>query len=65
MKNIVKNLFDFQKFKANKHLADLIAETESRYAKELSEDDLEIINAAGDINAVIRSSKKTEGKKDD
>lgn len=65
MKNIVKNLFDFQKFKANEHLAGLIAETESRYAKELSEDDLEIINAAGDITAVIRSSKKTEGKKDD
>lgn len=64
MKNIVKNLFDFQKFKTNEHLAGLIAETESRYAKELSEDDLEIINAAGDINA-IRSSKKTEGKKDD
>ncbi len=65
MKNIVKNLFDFQKFKANKHLAALIAETESRYTKELSEDDIELINAAGDINAVIRSSQKTEGKKDD
>lgn len=65
MKNTVKNLFDFQKFKANKHLADLIAGTESRYTRELSDDELESINAAGDINAVIRSSQKTEGKKDD
>ena len=63
MKNIVNNLFDFQKFKANKHLADLISETESKYMTELSDDDLENVNAAGDINAVVRPSKKMGGDK--
>ena len=65
MKNIVKNLFDFQKFTANKNLAQLIEKTELKYKRELSDDDLAFVNAAGDANAVMRSSRKTEGINDD
>lgn len=65
MKDIVKKLFDFQKFEENKRLAELIAETESMYMRELSDDELENIAAAGDIDTVMRSSKRTEGSRDD
>ncbi len=52
----LKNLFDFQKFNENPLLAELIADTEKRYSastastkvvEELSEDSLDMINAAG------------------
>lgn len=65
MKNIVKSLFDFQKFAANKNLAQMIEKTQLKYSKELSDDDLLFVNAAGDANAVMRASRKTEGKKND
>lgn len=45
----LEKLFDFQKFENNSRLAKLISETESRYAKALSDDDLDMVNAAGDI----------------
>ena len=59
MRNIVKDLFDFQRFTANKHLSALITETESKYSRELSDDDLAFVNAAGDMSAAFHSSKKT------
>lgn len=65
MKNTIKNLFDFQKFTTNKNLAQLIEKTELKYKRELSDDDLAFVNAAGDANAVMRSSRKTEGINDD
>ena len=46
MKDLEK-LFDYQKFENNSRLAKLISETEARYAKALSDDDLEFVNAAG------------------
>lgn len=61
-KNAVKNLFDFQKFNVNQHLADMIEKTESKYTKTLSDDDLAHISAAGNLNTSIRFPKKTEGK---
>ncbi|MBR2719361.1 MAG: hypothetical protein IKB78_08725 [Clostridia bacterium] len=40
--------FDFQKFQQNPKLAGIVRETEGRYAKAaLSDDDLELISAAG------------------
>ena len=45
----LEKLFDFQKFENNSRLAKLISETESRYAKVLSDDELDMVNAAGDI----------------
>ena len=41
--------FDFQKFQQNPKLAGIVCETEGRYAKAaLSDDDLELVSAAGD-----------------
>ena len=45
----LKKLFDFQRFEKNERLENLIRETESRYAAELSDDDLSLVNAAGEI----------------
>ena len=45
----LKKLFDFQRFEKNERLEKLIRETESRYAAELSDDDLSLVNAAGEI----------------
>lgn len=42
-------LFDYQRFERNKKLQALIDETETRYAYALSDDDLEWVNAAGEI----------------
>ena len=41
--------FDFQKFQQNPKLAGIVRETEGRYAKAaLSDDDLELVSAAGE-----------------
>ena len=48
MEKKLKNIFDFQRFEKNERLEKLIRETESRYAAELSDDDLSLVNAAGD-----------------
>lgn len=49
MKDMLKKQFDYQRFEKNEKLEKLIQETESRYAKELSDDDLFLVNAAGEI----------------
>ena len=49
MEEKLKKLFDFQRFENNGKLAELIRETEERYPSELSDDDLGLIAAAGDI----------------
>ena len=47
----LEKLFDFQKFENNSRLAKLISETESRYTKALSDDELDMVNAAGDFQS--------------
>lgn len=49
MENRLNKLFEFQKFENNSRLAKLIQETESRYGSALSDDDLDIVSAAGEI----------------
>ena len=49
MENKLKKLFDYQRFEQNERLEKLIWETEGRYTKELSDDDLTLVNAAGEI----------------
>lgn len=51
MENKLKKLFDFQRFEQNEKLGKLIQETESLYANELSDDDLFLVNAAGEITS--------------
>ena len=40
--------FDRQRFQQNERLSDIIGEVESRYAQALSDDDLEMVSAAGE-----------------
>ena len=47
MENKIKNMFEYQRFSRNSKLADLIADTESRFNAALSDDDLELVSAAG------------------
>ncbi len=42
-------MFDYQRFENNSRLAKMIASTESRYAKALSDDELTMVSAAGTI----------------
>lgn len=51
MENKLRKLFEYQRFENNSRLEKLISETESRYAAALSDDDLFMVNAAGDIPA--------------
>ena len=44
----LKKLFDLQKFAKNEKLEKLVQEAESRYAAELSDEDLSFVNAAGE-----------------
>ena len=50
MEKKLKKLFDYQRFEKNERLEKIIKETESRYEGELSDDDLSLVNAAGEIN---------------
>ena len=57
MEKKLKKLFDYQRFEQNAKLEKLILETENRYAKELSEEDLSLVSAAGDMIASNESEK--------
>ena len=45
----LKELFDYQKFEKNIGSERFIQDAENRYAKELSDEDLNLVNAAGEI----------------
>lgn len=61
MENKLKKMFEYQRFENNPRLAKLISETESRYGAEISDDDLFMVNAAGDIDI---TDKKDENGAD-
>ena len=42
-------LFEFQKFSENLRLAEMMDEPEKRYGKTLSDEELEQVNAAGEL----------------
>lgn len=48
MENKLRAMFDYQRFEPSSRLARLIQETESRYAQEISDDDLSFVAAAGE-----------------
>lgn len=64
MERKLSSLFDYQRFVGNKRLAALIADTESRYSAELSDDDLELVNAAGEISALPRKPEGNSHEQD-
>ena len=45
--------FDRQRFQQNVRLAGIIGDVESRYARALSDDDLEMVSAAGTAEPVM------------
>ena len=45
--------FDRQRFQQNARLASIIGDVESRYARALSDDDLEMVSAAGAADPVM------------
>lgn len=49
MEKKLKSLFEFQRFAGNDRIAKMIEETNNRYAAELSDDDIALVNAAGDL----------------
>lgn len=57
MENKLKRLFDYQAFEKNPKLEKLIRETESHYAEELSDEDLAMATAAGEITGEDIGSK--------
>lgn len=68
MEKKLNAMFDYQKFEKNSSLAKLIAETENRYAAELSDDDLGFVNAAGEFEiagGTIGENKLPGGEKSD
>ena len=64
MEKAFKRLFDYQRFADNKRIADMIADTESRYnAVPLSDDMLELVSAAGEAD--IQGRLKKDGGTND
>lgn len=61
--NDLNELFALQHFFENPHLKRLIEETESRYGCELSDDMLDLVNAAGD--PYMAKIRKKDGGRDD
>lgn len=51
MEKLLRTLLDYQRFCPNRDLAVLIQQTESRYPAALSDEDISLINAAGDPNS--------------
>ena len=51
-------LFGYQHFAQNKRLAKLIEETESRQVCRLSDADLELVNAAGELEKTPRDKEE-------
>lgn len=49
MENILKKLFDYQKFEKNENLEKIIKDSKDKYSTKLSDDTLYYVNAAGDI----------------
>lgn len=63
MEKMLSRLFDFQRFQNNERIKNMIADTESLYNGAISDDMLEFVNAAGEIDTA-RHTKK-DGDADD
>lgn len=61
---VLKRLFDFQKFSRNSRLEALIRDTDSRQATALSESELSFVNAAG-VPEMMGLQSRKELEKDD
>lgn len=64
MNDRLRELFDYQRFAGNKRLAALIERAEDVRAESLFDDDLEYVNAAGDI-AAARIAQEEKDRNED
>ena len=53
MEKKLHRLFDFQKFQGNEKLSAMIGDVETCYGRALSDDDLELVSAAGEKTLII------------
>lgn len=53
MEQKLKRLFDYQRFQKNPRLEAMLSEAEGRYDHAVSDDDLELVSAAGDSKRTI------------
>ena len=59
MDKTLRTLFDFQRFAGNSRLAELIEESEKRGIRELTMEELGMVNAAGlNTEAVVKEDEK-------
>lgn len=61
---VLKSLFDFQRFARNQKLDALIRDTESRHVSSLSESELSYVNAAGVPEMMNLQDRGTDHKGD-
>lgn len=63
MKDRLRELFDYQRFEGNRRLAVLIERTVFSHGESLSDEDLECVNAAGEIDAarISKDEKERDG----
>ena len=62
LENKLKSIFEYQRFEKNAHLERLIQESMERYeSTELSDDDLEFVNAAG-VNTHIKPDSHIDNR---
>ena len=63
--NKLSQAFDFQKFQQNPRLAGVVRDVESRYNKAaLSDDDLELVSAAGEVTVPTMNPEVLLGRHD-
>ena len=58
MENILKSIFDYQRFENSARLSSLICTSEERYARELAEAELAFVAAAGEIRSAAENREK-------
>lgn len=61
MKDILRELFEYQRFEGNRRLEAIIQRAESFQGESLSDEDLEYVSAAGDPDAA-RLGKEDEAR---
>lgn len=62
MEKTLTRLFDAQKFHHNPRLSMILADVEHRYDHALSDDDLTLVNAAGDVSPAGQAPIQLQGE---
>lgn len=63
LENKLLHMFDYQKFSGNRRLKAMIRDAEANLSNELSEDDLDHVFAAGDVDQEALEKLKTKWNK--